>query len=499
MSALIRVVLSSESVKLQPGEKADLTLTVQNLSEIVDRFKIVVEGLDPAWVALSRGELSLFPKDQDQVRLTLAPPAGSTARAGTYGLRVQVTSLENPAERTTVPLTLEIAAQSDFEAALRPQMQSGLKEGVYSLQLSNGGNSDLNVQLSALDPEDGCLYVFSSPRVTLPAGQERLVQLTVRPRTSRPPKGGKTYSFTVTARPEELPQQARQVPGQWQQLAPKRPIWPILLAVAVGLGALAALALFVVLPLWRSRELPQPTMQMVKITSQPQPTTRAPATTPAPLDTVVPTRTSAPTRTPTAFPLSTVRIFRPTLHPVLTLPPAHIVRLDLMPLAPSARWINYQGTVLTFGIYDAYLGAALYGYDTLMEDGKTYDRVLATVPGTVEGQGIQGDFSVQPYLVEAGDTLVVEAGLADAAKTSDGVLFRVRLIEQNGVLVADTRQGGGGVILWEVVDTYDGRLVTARISLDAYAGRTVWFLLQAQANGSSVDDWAVWTRVQVQK
>jgi len=75
MSALIRAVLSSQAVQLHPGEHADLVLTVQNFSEIVDRYQITVEGVDPSWVNLSRSELSLFPKDQDQVRLTLQPRA----------------------------------------------------------------------------------------------------------------------------------------------------------------------------------------------------------------------------------------------------------------------------------------------------------------------------------------------------------------------------------------------------------------------------------------
>ncbi len=498
MSALIRAMLSTESIRLQPGEKAELTLTVQNMSEIVDRFRIAVEGLDPAWAALSRTELSLFPKDQDQVRLTIAPPAGPSARAGAYDLRVQVTSLENPSERTTLPLALEVAAQAAFEASLRPQMQSGLKEGVFTLHLRNGGNSDLSITLTASDPEEGCVYAFSPARTPLPAGQERLVQLTVRPKVPRAPQGGKTYSFTVVARPEELPQQARQVPGQWQQLAPKRRIWPILVTAAVGLPALAALAFFVVVPLLQSRQLPGPSLPVAQATPvTPRPTTPAPASTRAPAS--LPTHTPVPTRTPTPFPAPSIRIVWPSLRPVLPVLPTPVVTLNLVPLAPSARWINYEGTVLDFGFYDPYLGAAMYGYDALMEDGNTYDRILATIPGTAPGQGIQGDFSVQPYLVGAGDYLVIEAGLLDAAKPSDGVRFRALLIEQSGVLVADARRGGGGIVLWEAFDTYDGRLVGGRISLDAYAGRTVWFLLQAMAEGSSADDWAAWIKFQVQK
>jgi hypothetical protein len=48
MSAEIRIQLSKNSVRLRPGERADLTLTVQNMGEIVDRYHITVQGADPS-------------------------------------------------------------------------------------------------------------------------------------------------------------------------------------------------------------------------------------------------------------------------------------------------------------------------------------------------------------------------------------------------------------------------------------------------------------------
>jgi len=177
MSALIRVVLSAASVELRPGEKTELTLSIQNFAEIVDRYKISVEGGEPSWFTLSRSELSLFPKDQDQVRLIVQLPAGAEARAGRYDVRIQVTSQENPAERTTVPLDLVVAGQTTLELALHPQQQSGISEGIFTLQVNNPGNRDLTIQLLATDPEEGCLYVFNPPQFVLPAGQARAAQL----------------------------------------------------------------------------------------------------------------------------------------------------------------------------------------------------------------------------------------------------------------------------------------------------------------------------------
>ncbi len=210
MSALIRVQLSTQSARVRPGERADLTLT--------DR--ITVEGVPPSWVTISQEEVALFPKDQDQVRITLHPPVGPESRAGHYNVRIHATSRENPAERTTVDFDLEVVALPALELSLRPQRQSGTTEGIFNVQARNRGNANLTVQLEATDPEEGCRYTFNPPQLVLPPGQERLVQLKVQPKVPLVGEQAKSYLFTVTARPAEDPAMARQVQGEWIQAPP---------------------------------------------------------------------------------------------------------------------------------------------------------------------------------------------------------------------------------------------------------------------------------------
>lgn len=292
MSALIRVLISNQSVQLQPGERSELELTVQNFGEVVDRYHISVEGIPPTWASLSRPELSLFPKDQDQIRITLHPPVGPETKAGRYDVHVQVSSQENPAERTSVHILLQIAALTALDLTLRPQRQSGEKEGNYSLQLRNQGNADLTVQLDAMDPEDGCWYTFAPPRVQIPAGQERPVRLTVKPKAPPPQKQPKLYPFTIKAQPLEAPQLAREAQGQWEQLPKPKRIWPIVLGVIGALALVTALA-FLLIKFWPKSP---PATPVVTIPTSPVvaiPTTAAP---------VVPTTPIPPTGVPTPIP-----------------------------------------------------------------------------------------------------------------------------------------------------------------------------------------------------
>ncbi len=289
MSALIRVLLSHKSVKINPGEKAEVTLTVQNFSEIVDRYKIAVDGVDQSWVSISREELSLFPKDQDQVKITFSPPAGVGAKAGHYDVRVQVISQENPTERSTAPLDLEIAAHPNLEVSLRPQKQSGRAGAEYTIRLRNSGNKDLTVLLEAEDAEEGCSYTIKPPKVSLPAGGEATAQLSLTPR-KKPGKEQKTYRFTVTAKAQEVPALVKKAVGEWIQLPVKKSILPYVLAgVAVLLLVVAGVvaAKFMSkrskkpVAIMTSPALPKPTRVTPTPTVKPTFTRPKPATTEA--------------------------------------------------------------------------------------------------------------------------------------------------------------------------------------------------------------------------
>lgn len=221
MSALIRVLLSQKAIQINPGEKAEVTLTVQNFSEIVDRYKITVDGIEPTWVSISREELSLFPKDQDQVKISFSLPAGADAKSGHYDVRVQVLSQEKPTERTTAPLDLTVTAHPNLTISLQPQKQSGSSGAQYTVKLHNPGNADLTISLEAEDAEGGCAYTITPAKVLLPAGGEAKAILNLTPKV-KPGREQKRYHFTVTAKTQGIPALVKKTTGEWVQLPTKK-------------------------------------------------------------------------------------------------------------------------------------------------------------------------------------------------------------------------------------------------------------------------------------
>ena len=226
MSAIIRVALSRTELEIEPGQRGQLDLTIQNLSEIVDQYIVAVEGIDPTWVTPSPPRISLFPQDEGHVTLKLHPP--ETARAGSFDFAVKASSRENPIEWSRATATLEVTPVSVFEIELSPQRKvlEG-EEAAFEVTLKNPGNVDLSLRLSASDPEEACDYRFDPAGLTVEAGSSRSASLTVVPREPSAEEQ-KVVGFVVKAAPVNAPEKASSVSGQLAVL-------PRVLSLEVGL------------------------------------------------------------------------------------------------------------------------------------------------------------------------------------------------------------------------------------------------------------------------
>ena len=132
-------------------------------------------------------------------------------------------------------------------------------------------------------------------------------------------------------------------------------------------------------------------------------------------------------------------------------------------------------------------GFALYKDNVVLEDGNTYNAVLQMHPQWVEDGWIIGTY---PSVSIMPDTeLKILVGFIEGALATDGVKFQVYFKESGAT--------GPSRLLKTVNATYDGRLDSATIPLDSYAGRSGIFKLSVNAGQSSAQDWAVWAKAEI--
>jgi hypothetical protein len=161
-----------------PGEvSSQATLTVANRSRLIERYQILIRGIDEDWYQLSQSEISLQPDGEVQVQLRLTPRTGAQFPAGDYSFRVRVAPLSFPDSFAEVVGTLQIAGTMSFDARVAPNRARGRKEK-FKLTLLNTGGLPISPWLEASDPQGLCKFKYDAPS-NLAVGEEAVVPIWV--------------------------------------------------------------------------------------------------------------------------------------------------------------------------------------------------------------------------------------------------------------------------------------------------------------------------------
>jgi len=157
---------------------------------------------------------------------------------------------------------------------------------------------------------------------------------------------------------------------------------------------------------------------------------------------------------------------------------------DFIEQAPSAYWwtmVSGTITALPFpGALDDNRGFAAYQYGMALNDGNTYTRVLETHPQWVDNGWISGKYT--GVYVPAGSKLRIKVGLLNGASAGD-VIFNIGRLSAPATINTEVFYAGG--------------VKTLESDLSAYAGQTIDFVLNVNANGSSGQDWAAWAEAKI--
>jgi hypothetical protein len=159
------------------------------------------------------------------------------------------------------------------------------------------------------------------------------------------------------------------------------------------------------------------------------------------------------------------------------------VAYDFVEQAPTAYWwtkVDASMVALPFPGATSTTGYANYQYNIKLNDGITYTRVLQTHPQWVNNGWISGKYS--GVYVPPGAKLRIKVGFVQGADAGK-VEFHIGKL--------------GDVATISTVVAYADGVKVVEANLDAYAGQTIAFVLGANANGSSGQDWAAWAEAKI--
>lgn len=252
------VTHSQQPTILQPGQVLQMTITVYNRSDRVDRFWLTCTDLDESWLTVRYPEglplpglvttmdgLDLNPDSQGEILLLLHPPL--TALAGNYFPTLRVHSANSPELMLLDVVYLQVLPVYLLNIELRTLVGKVRRmAGLYEIRLHNNGNipREMTLQAVHLDEDELCTYTLEPAWVRILPGSTTISMLQVQPTKGwRRPffGGGLVIPFGVELEdiqqyplPNDLPQGTL----IWEA----RPWWQLLLLLLAGLGILGAIA-----------------------------------------------------------------------------------------------------------------------------------------------------------------------------------------------------------------------------------------------------------------
>jgi serine/threonine protein kinase len=201
--------LNQIQLDVEPGGSVSLEITLINLSNQVDHYRVRVEGIPQAWVRnLPKDLLQCMPGDEQRVTLFLQPPRAPQSKAGHHPFNVHAESTGKPGQIVSASANLTIGKYLQFTSQLKPQkVQAGTAAQVIIL---NQGNSPEPFRLEFQDPADEILFKPGEGQLQIAEGQSAIFQYQAQPRHRHWFGNPRSYSFSTTVKPSAGDAQALQ-------------------------------------------------------------------------------------------------------------------------------------------------------------------------------------------------------------------------------------------------------------------------------------------------
>ena len=172
-------------LSVEAGQTVSLTALVRNESEIVEHFRLSVDGLPDGWWSVEREVVRLlsFGSGEYETELAVAihPPRTAHARAGRWEFEVVASAVAQTLEARAAA-SVDVQPFQALELAVRPPVAAGRRRARFYADVGNVGNTPVAVDVGASELEDRCRFVLPAASIGIVPGQTTAIPIGVRPR-----------------------------------------------------------------------------------------------------------------------------------------------------------------------------------------------------------------------------------------------------------------------------------------------------------------------------
>ena len=195
------VTVDTDSVSVEPGGQASLTVRVRNVSSIVEGFRIDVLGEASPWARVLPDHLEVLPQGEGIATVLFSPPSGVATRAGAVPFGVRATSQVDANASAVAEGDLSVGGVSLSQAKITPVTSKGRFSAKHRVEFSNWGNTPLRLRLEASDPDNALGFLVTPEYLDLPLGTSGHAKVKVRSRKPQWRGLPSRRTFRVVGRP----------------------------------------------------------------------------------------------------------------------------------------------------------------------------------------------------------------------------------------------------------------------------------------------------------
>jgi serine/threonine protein kinase len=196
----VGLFIETSRLSVDPGISAILALTLINQGQVVDHFRVTVDGAPPSWVT-ELPTVQLMPGEMQTVNLTIQPQKSPRSRAGEYTLTVKASSQDAPKEFTQTKVTLVVGSFSQFKSDLYPQKLRAGQRACITVQ--NQGNRPGTYKVACRDRGDELVFKALTPQLQISEGQTGVAEFSAVPKQRKIIGSEQAYPFTVSVTPSQ--------------------------------------------------------------------------------------------------------------------------------------------------------------------------------------------------------------------------------------------------------------------------------------------------------
>ncbi len=194
-TAPLALHMARNTIAVEPGQRVEVKVDVENRSDQEDKVTLRVQGIDPAWVE-EPDEFTAVPAHGTvSVPFAVRPPRGRGAPSGRQRLRIEVVSQRHPDAKVGISATLTVSGYVAFDAEMDP---TELRlPGRTIVTIRNTGNAPAEFKIAGRDIQQFIRFRGEREGIPLQPNQSANVELALEPRQTSWFGEGDTYPFEV--------------------------------------------------------------------------------------------------------------------------------------------------------------------------------------------------------------------------------------------------------------------------------------------------------------